>query len=166
MNNPLDPKISFLERVKLQSEVLVPVLKALRRELGEDRANAIVYKALRNWSQHLYEGMGTEKTGSGKEKWHAISEELDPLIGNDVDIEYLRDDEEALDFNVTGCRYAQFFRQLEEPELGAILTCEVDDHVVAVGFPEVKLSRPQTIMRGADHCQFRYRFNKAKPKNS
>lgn len=49
MDISLDPKISLLERVKLQSAVLVPVLKALRAKLGEDRANKLVYEALRDW---------------------------------------------------------------------------------------------------------------------
>lgn len=158
MQNP--SKISLLERVKIQSEVLVPLLKGLREELGEEQANTIVYRSLREWSRNLYQEIGLGKSGSGKEKWHSISEDLDELIGDDVDLEYLRNDEEALDFNVTGCRYAQFFLELEEPELGSILTCEIDNHIVEVGQPEVELSRPQTIMKGANHCQFRYRFNK------
>lgn len=81
----------------------------------------------------------------------ALSEELNPIIGEDVDVEYLRDDAEALDFNVAGCRSAQFFLQLGEPELGAILTCEIADHVAAVAYPEVELSRPQTRMSGPKH---------------
>jgi hypothetical protein len=34
MITPLDAKISYLERVKAQSEVLAPVLGKLRAELG------------------------------------------------------------------------------------------------------------------------------------
>jgi hypothetical protein len=160
MDISLDPKISLLERVKLQSAVLVPVLKALRAELGEDRANKLVYEALRDWSRCVYEELASRKSGCGKDKWREISEELDPLIGQDVEVEYLRDDTEARDFNVTGCRYAQFFLQLGETELGSILTCEIDDHVAAVGYPEVELNRPQTIMSGSQQCHFRYRFKK------
>jgi hypothetical protein len=59
---------------------------------------------------------------------------------------------------ITGCRYADFFRALGEPELGAVLLCEADNHMVEVGSPEVEMTRTQTIMKGAKYCEFRYRM--------
>jgi hypothetical protein len=38
--------IPLIEQVKTQAQVLVPLVKALQAELGEERANAIVRKAL------------------------------------------------------------------------------------------------------------------------
>ena len=38
--------IPLIEQVKIQGQVLVPIVKALQAELGEERANAIVRKAL------------------------------------------------------------------------------------------------------------------------
>ena len=38
--------IPLIEQVKIQAQVLVPLVKALQGELGEERANAIVRKAL------------------------------------------------------------------------------------------------------------------------
>ena len=61
----------------------------------------------------------------------------------------LKEEPEALEFNITGCRYADFFRQLGEPELGAVLLCDVDLDAEAVGSPEVEMTRAQTIMKGA-----------------
>jgi hypothetical protein len=46
---------------------------------------------------------------------------------------------------------------LGEPELGFLLVCTAD-FATAEGFgPDVRLTRTQTIMQGADHCDFRYR---------
>ena len=46
---------------------------------------------------------------------------------------------------------------LGEPELGFLLVC-TGDFAVADGFgSDIKLTRTQTIMQGADHCDFRYR---------
>jgi hypothetical protein len=39
--------LSLLDMVKIQAQVLVPVLKAFRAELGEERANQIASAALR-----------------------------------------------------------------------------------------------------------------------
>jgi len=38
--------ISIIEQVKIQAQVLVPLVRALQAELGEEPANAIVRKAL------------------------------------------------------------------------------------------------------------------------
>ena len=62
----------------------------------------------------------------------------------------------AFEVNVTGCRYAQFYKELGAPELGFLLVCSLD-FPMAEGFgPDVKLTRTQTIMQGASHCDFRY----------
>ncbi len=115
MRNPLDSKIPYLERVKIQSEVLVPILEHLRVELGDSRANELIYKALRDWSREAFREAGSRKRGDALEKWKQLTEEVDVLIGDNVDFETVREDSEAWDFNVTGCRYAQFFEILENP---------------------------------------------------
>ena len=161
MDAPFNASISLLDRVKIQAEVLLPVLRALRAELGHEQANRIVIDALREWSRKVFLDIGAQIPGSPQEKWATMVAGSMPLIGNDIDIETLRSDAEAQEFNITGCRYADFFRQLGEPELGAVLLCEADLHIVGVGSPEVELTRTQTIMKGAGYCDFRYRLKKA-----
>ena len=159
MLNPLESRISYLDRVKAQSEVLVPVLNCLRDELGSERANELVYGALRDWSRRVFAEAGSKKEGSGFEKWSQMSEELLPLIADDIVEEAIREDSQALEFNITGCQFAQFFKEIGEPELGAILTCEVDHHMTAVSQQEVSLTIKKTIMKGDEYCDFRFRFN-------
>jgi len=43
-----NPQIALLDEVKIQAKVLVPLLNALRAELGEDRANTLTRNALRD----------------------------------------------------------------------------------------------------------------------
>jgi len=47
----VDPKLSLLDKTRIQAQVLVPVLGALRSELGKQKADAIVKQALRGWSK-------------------------------------------------------------------------------------------------------------------
>jgi hypothetical protein len=64
--------------------------------------------------------------------------------------------------DVTDCVYARFFKELGEPELGFLLLCSADfDQVEEM--PSVELVRTQTIMQGADHCDFRYRLHNGPP---
>ena len=60
-------------------------------------------------------------------------------------------------FDVKRCAYAEFYKALGEPELGFLLICTAD-FATAKGFgSDISLTRTQTIMQGADHCDFRYR---------
>jgi hypothetical protein len=154
----VDPKVSLLDKTRIQAQVLVPVLRALRAELGKDRADAIVKQALRDWSQQLFAAIGAEVGGSPRGKWAAMQGALNDVSAKEVDYEILRKDEVALDIDVTRCRFAEFFRALGEPELGALLICVTDLDIAAAGAGEVSLDRAQTLMQGAPSCTFRYRF--------
>jgi hypothetical protein len=90
--------------------------------------------------------------------FHATSEELGTMFEGDVDYDILKNDDVNLDLNVTSCRYVDFFRQFDEPELGTILVCEAGDRIADLSAPAVKFSRTDTIMKGGTHCPFRYQF--------
>ena len=154
----VDPGISLLDKTRIQAQVLVPVLRALRAELGKDKADAIVQQALRDWSRQLFAAIGEGIAGSPRRKWATLQGALNDVSAREVEFEIRRQDKEALDIDVTRCRFAEFFRALGEPELGALLICETDVDIASTGEGEVSLDRAQTIMRGAPSCTFRYKF--------
>ena len=162
MDIEINPGISLLDEYKFQAEVLVPILKALRAELGEERANRLVLDALRKWSRERWLSLGERFPGSPKEKMDALTASIWPRIGDDCDFQWIKNDPEAVECNVTGCRYADFFRQIGEPELGVVLCCEDDFHIAEVGWPVVELTRTQTIMEGASLCDFRWRIKSSR----
>jgi hypothetical protein len=158
MEIAVNENISILDEVKIQAQVLVPVLQTLRAELGRERADQIVCGALRDWRQRVYEEVAKRTAGGPREKWASLTASSISRIGGDIDVEMLKQEPDAMEFNVTGCRYADFFRSLGEPELGAVLLCEGDDQIAEIGSPEVQFTRTQTIMKGAKYCDFRYRM--------
>jgi hypothetical protein len=148
--------ISVLQQAKIQAQVLVPLVKALQAELGEARANALVRKALRDTYRRY-----------GEEFWRAKN---DKNLGKTVasafatyardealDYEIIEQSQDAFAMDVTGCRYAEFYKELGEPELGFLLVCSADFDTAAGFDPDIRLTRTQTIMQGASHCDFRYR---------
>jgi L-2-amino-thiazoline-4-carboxylic acid hydrolase-like protein len=143
----VDPEVSLLDKTRMQAQVLVPVLR-----------DAVVKQALRGWSKQLFAAIGDRIEGSPRRKWAAVQSVFGEVSGKEVDVEILRHDKEALDLDVTRCRFAEFFRALGEPELGALLICETDFDIASIGEGEVSLERAQTIMRGAPSCTFRYKF--------
>ncbi|MCV2872425.1 L-2-amino-thiazoline-4-carboxylic acid hydrolase [Defluviimonas sp. WL0050] len=153
--------VTLMQRVRLQAEVLVPLLRRLRTELGEEAANALVYPVLRSCMKDWISSVASSASSNPTENFYETSEVLANLFEGDVDLEILEHNAKKLDVDVTGCRFADFFRQLGEPELGAILTCELDDHIAELSAPTVTLSRSATIMNGAARCPFRYQFKQA-----
>jgi predicted ArsR family transcriptional regulator len=152
------PGLSLLDKTKIQAQVLVPLLRTLRTELGREKADAIVRQALRAWSKRLFAAVGSGVEGSPRRKWAAMHTALADLTVPEVSVEMRRHDEVALEFDVTACRFAEFFRALSEPDLGALLICETDFDIAAAGAGDVSLTRDQTIMQGASSCTFRYKF--------
>jgi L-2-amino-thiazoline-4-carboxylic acid hydrolase len=134
----------------------VPLVKALQAELGEERARKIVRKTLGD----LYRRFG-EEFWRAKNETHlgkAVASAFTTYARDDaLNYDVIEQSQDAFAFNVTRCRYAEFYKELGEPELGFLVVCAADFDT-AEGFgPDIELKRTQTIMQGAGHCDFRYR---------
>jgi predicted ArsR family transcriptional regulator len=158
--------IPLIEQIKIQAHVLVPLVKALQEELGEERANAIVRNALadlyRKYGETWWRSQGArsfeEKMSSTFEKLYGAGEALK--------YEVVKKAPDSFEVNVTECRYAAFYKKIGVPELGFLLTCSADfSHAEGFG-ADVRLTRTQTIMQGASHCDFRYALNKKNEKDT
>ena len=161
MDRDTEALTPFMQRVRSQVEVLVPLLRHLRAELGEVKANELVYPALREAMKKWIVEIASSDSDNPVENFKRTSDTFETMYDGDVEYETLRDDDERWDLDMYACRYADLFRQLDEPELGTILVCEMDDHIADLAAPAVKMSRTQTIMKGGTHCPFRYRFGDA-----
>jgi hypothetical protein len=147
-----------IDQVKAQAQVLVPLIKALRAELGEERANALMRKTL---GEHF------RKLGEAQWKRYGAQTPLQKMertwkgfaAGEALKTEVVKSAPDAYEVNVTECQYARFYKELGEPELGFLFVCS-GDFPLAEGYGGVTLKRTQTIMQGASHCDFRYRLDK------
>ena len=153
---------TVIERAKIQAQVLVlvPLVKALQAAFGAARANALVRKTLGD----LYRSYSVEfaKARNETDLGKFVASAFKTYARDDaLDYDVLEQTPDAYAINIRRCRYAEFYKELGEPELGFLLVCTAD-FAVADGFgDDVKLTRTQTIMQGADHCDFRYRRVKA-----
>ena len=155
--------IPAIEQVKIQAQALVPLVQALQAELGEERANVIVRKALGEQWRKFGEAWWREHTGDLSEKIGALGRMF--AAGDAIDYEVIKQTPDTYEFNITGCRYAQFYKELGAPELGFLLVCS-QDYPMTEGFgANVQLTRTQTIMQGASHCDFRFALKKEKERN-
>ena len=65
----VNPNISLLEKTRIQAQVLVPVMQAMRAEIGREKADALVRGALREWSKQLFADIGDGIEGSPGRKF-------------------------------------------------------------------------------------------------
>ena len=152
--------ISKMDEFKAEAQVLIPVLQAARAELGEERANRLILGALRAWCRERFKQVGARTPGTPKEKWDTLKK-LDGARTREHDLEFeiVKWEPEAIEYDVSRCVYADFFRELGEPELGAVLVCDADLYLVdQVTGSEVEYTRTQSIMEGGSLYDIRWRI--------
>jgi hypothetical protein len=151
----LTQRIGVLVRRETEARILAPVIATLADAFGRDAVVKIVRKTIikivREQGAELAELMG------GCSAAHLMDSMQYWAQDNALEFDILEQTDEALSFNITRCRYAEMYRALGIPELGAVLSCNRD--YALKGFnADTSLTRTQTIMDGATHCDFRFRF--------
>jgi predicted ArsR family transcriptional regulator len=147
--------ISHLQRRKIEGRVLIPFIQALREKYGEEAAREVVDATIRKlaaedgarWADSYGQSIASLRKVA-QEVWAG---------GGSLEVKVLDQSDDHLDFNVTRCRYAEFYRELDLTDLGFRLHCNRDFAMVAGFNGELELSRSQTIMEGAACCDFRFR---------
>ncbi len=152
----LTQRIGVLARRETEARVVAPVVEALADAFGREEVLSIVrdtiVKIAQDQGGELAEAMGGNDSATFMESMKYWRQD------GALEIDVLDQSETALSFNVTRCRYAEMYRALGIPELGAILSCN-RDYALMEGFnPDAELTRTQTILSGASHCDFRFRF--------
>jgi hypothetical protein len=148
--------IPIIQQAKIQAQILVPLVKTLQAELGEERANALVRRSLGD----IYRRYGEEfwRTKNERNLRKIMASAFATYAREDaLDYRVIEQSQDAFEIDVTGCQYAEFYKKLGEPELGFLLVCSADFPTAEGLGPDIKLTRTQTIMQGASHCDFRYK---------
>ena len=153
----LNVLIGVLTRREVEARVLAPILDALANEFGREAVLAVVRDAIiriaHEQGTQLVETMGGDSLA-------AFADSLQFWTKDDaLEIDLIQRNDMTFAFNVTRCRYAELYKSLGIPELGALLSCNRDSALIEGFNPDVALTRTQTIMEGAPHCDFRYRLN-------
>ena len=146
--------LPYLERAKIQAEILIPLYRRLKAEIGAARAREMLKEAVEEFAC----GLGLEiAQGPGVNSLDKLRNAVPMFTAGDaLEIETLDQSDTRMSFNVRRCKYAEFFRELGDAEVGRIMVCGIDPPMTAAIGPDLKLKRTQTLMEGADHCDFRW----------
>jgi hypothetical protein len=148
------PHLPLLQQREIEAKIVGPLIQAVRAELGEEKTLAL----LRGVIADLARQSGAELARQlGDVTLTAFASALDRWSEDGaLEIELLEQSPERLAFNVTRCRYAEMYRALGLADLGPSLSCQRDFSLIEGFNPAVRLTRTQTLMQGASHCDFRF----------
>ena len=147
-------RVGVLTRREIEARIVAPLVEAL----GQRFPRHDVIEVVRDTVIALARRQGGELAAAmGDDGLVAFERSLEAWTRDDaLQLRVLRRGEDHLDFDVTRCRYAELYRALGIPELGAVLSCNRDAALIEGFNPGVRFTRTQTLMQGAPCCDFRY----------
>lgn len=151
-------EIGILARRRIEAGIIAPIYEEMRNQIGEKKAQSILDTAIRKAAIKAGADFA-EKTPGGTTL--RTFQELQDLWTQDdaLVIEVTKATEQEFHYNVKRCRYAETYQEMGLGHIGHLLSCNRDG-VFCVGYdPRITLERTQTVMEGASHCDFRYRFH-------
>lgn len=155
MTTEHDVPISHLQRRKIEGRVLIPFIEACRARFGDEAARQLVLETIARLAAEDGARWG-ETYGRGLSGLRSVAEDV-WAGGGGMAIDVTAQTEDRLEFNITRCRYAEFYQELGLADLGSLILCSRDFAMVAGFNGELELQRSQTLMQGAPHCDFRFR---------
>jgi predicted ArsR family transcriptional regulator len=155
MTDQSEVAISHLQRRKIEGRVLIPFIQTVAEKFGEAAMHEVLDATIRKVATD--DGAAWAKRfGRTTASMRQVTEEV-WAAGGAMEAHVMDETDDRLDFNVTRCGYAEFYKQLGLAELGYRIHC-MRDHAAVAGFnDQLELSRSQTIMQGAAFCDFRFR---------
>jgi hypothetical protein len=153
----MSPAIPIIERRRIEAELLKEVYETLVERIGRDGARQVITESVRR-SSIAQAARFAEQAPGGTSLQSFIDIQSNWTAGNALEIEPIHRDASHYDFNVTRCRYAEMYKSMGLGEIGGLLSCNRDGSFCEGYDPNLKMERTQTIMEGASHCDFRYRY--------
>ena len=149
--------LSMLDKRKIEAEILKEVYETLKASHGEAVAKKTIAETVRRSAIEQARAFAAAAPGGPSLK---AFQDVMPLWtkGGALEIEVKEQTDTTFTFNVVRCRYAETYKAMGLGEIGHLLSCNRDGAFCEGYDPKLKLERTQTIMQGASHCDFRYRY--------
>ena len=145
--------VPILVRREIEARIAGPLIKAFMKKFGREETIAVASEVILNLAeesgQQLAErcgGNSLEHLSNGTGQWSA---------GGALKRDVLEKTNSKYNYNIVRCKDAEMYKELGLEELGFIFSCGRDGKMFGGFNPNIKFERTQTIMQGADYCDFR-----------
>ncbi|UCF94330.1 MAG: L-2-amino-thiazoline-4-carboxylic acid hydrolase [Desulfobacterales bacterium] len=156
LEDRLNATIGVLTRREVEARILAPMAEALGEAFGFEEVLTVMRDTIVKIAQT--QGAELRELMRGNSLKHFAASLKYWTQDNALEFEVLEQNERVFAFNVTRCRYAELYQTLGVAELGSTFSCARDFALIRGFNRNIALTRTQTIMEGAAHCDFRYRF--------
>lgn len=155
--------LPILEQRRIEANIIKPIYDEMVKEFGEQKAKSVLAAAITN--DAIEQGRAYAES-EGRETDLSSFHELLPQWKADgaLEMDMLKESAEEVHYNVTRCKYSEMYKEMGMAEIGHLLSCGRDGTFCTGYNANIKLARTQTIMQGASHCDFRYRWEKQQQK--
>jgi hypothetical protein len=143
-----------LQKREIQAPLVARILRGFIAELGYERAMQIASAAIQADAAQAGADLAAQ---SGSNSLADLLKAVQEIWAADgaLDITVLENSEKLLRFNVTRCRYAELYERQGVRKFGYCLSCNRDAALIEGFNPRMQLQRTQTIMQGAEACDFK-----------
>jgi len=149
-------ELPIIEQRRIEAAIVKPIYEELVAELGEEGARGILSRAIRKSAIEQARALAAESPPRGLADFARLLERW--TANGALELEISARDERRFEFDVRRCRYAEMYRDMGLESIGHLLSCQRDG-AFCEGYDErLSLERSQTLMSGASHCDFRYRY--------
>jgi len=146
--------LNRIEKRVIEAMAVAPIIRAVSEKIGRQEALEILQEV--NEYEAYQRGKKIQKKDGGNGIAALVIDVASWGEGDNWEMEVLEHTAKTYHFNVRRCPYYEKYKELGLVAYGVGLSC-CRDESFARGFnPNLKLVRTQTIMEGADYCDFRY----------
>lgn len=150
--------LPILEQRRIEANIIKPIFEEMVARLGKQQAAEILRAAI--VKNAVAQGAAYAASEEGQPTLESFHNLLPQWKANGaLEVEMLKEAPDEVHYNVTRCKYAEMYREMGLAEIGHILSCGRDGTFCTGYSPKISLKRTQTIMQGASHCDFRYRWD-------
>ena len=157
MSQSTTATLPMLEKRRIEAAILKHVYDTLKASHGEEVARQSVADAVRRSSIEQAREFAAQVDGRTSLQTFIDRQDL-WRMGDALTTEVREQTDRTYVFHVTRCRYAEMYRDMGLGDIGHLLSCQRDGTFCEGYDPKLKLTRTQTIMQGASHCDFSYRY--------
>jgi hypothetical protein len=147
-------EISTLKRREIQSPLIARLLEGFIDEIGYEKTMTVASAAIQKDAMQAGKIMAEKYGGNSIKQLRRVVQEV-WADGEALEFNILEETSEKLSFDVTRCQYAKLYDRLGIKKFGFCLSCNRDAALIKAFNPRMKLIRTQTIMDGAERCDFR-----------
>ena len=152
-------EIPILARREIEARIAGPLIEAFIEEFGREKtievASRVILKLAEESGQDLAKrcgGNSLEHLSTGTGQWSA---------GGALEREVIEKSDSQYHYNIVRCKYADMYKELGLADMGFVFSCGRDGKMFGGFNPDIKFERSQTIMQGADYCDFRLSLDAA-----